>query len=193
LEFAAAGPWASAIVALGALFRPEITRLYWRHRSAIYTHLAGVGPIEIGFSNFGATVGLQGTLCAIGRDQFITMGQITIERLADHLQHDFEWAVFRPQVLMGVPQQGIEIAASFALPVAAPRRFNIQFHDTGTQQRMKQPLAEIQRLWIEYLQEHGIILINLAQDQSISPNAQPHNEQARSKNFLCVYILVARS
>jgi len=165
VEFAAAGPWASAIIALAALFRPEITRLYWRQRSAIDVHLAGVGPIEIGFSNFGATVGLQGTLRAIGRDQFITMGQLTIERLADHLQHDFEWAVFRPQVLMSAPQQGIEIAAGFALPVAAPRRFNMQFHDTGTQQRMKPPLAEIQRLWLEYLQENSIILVNLAPNQ----------------------------
>ncbi len=147
MEFAAAGPWASAIIALAALFRPEITRLYWRQRSAIDVHLAGVGPIEIGFSNFGATVGLQGTLRAIGRDQFITMGQLTIE------------------VLMSAPQQGIEIAAGFALPVAAPRRFNMQFHDTGTQQRMKPPLAEIQRLWLEYLQENSIILVNLAPNQ----------------------------
>ena len=139
----------TAVIALIALFRPEISRLFQHYRATIDVHPAAASRLEIGFSNYGPTVGLQGTLRAIGDNSFITTAKVTIERVADHLRHEFDWAIFRQQSLSGSPQQpqtSIEIASGFYLTVEAPRRFNIQFHDTITAERFRQSLTDLQQL-----------------------------------------------
>jgi hypothetical protein len=146
----------TALIALAAFFRPDIERYFQRARAPIEMHPAG--RLEIGFSNFGPTIGIQGTLRAVGRDQFISFAEVTVERLADHLRHNFQWAVFRPQSFSTAQEQSVEIAAGFSLNVAAPRRFNIQFHDSTTGERIRQPLTELQRLWTEYLRAQAILL-----------------------------------
>lgn len=155
----------AAIIALTALFRPDITRLIERHRSRLDIHPAAASRLEIGFSNFGPTLGLQGTIRAIGSDAFITSGRVIIERIADHLRHDFDWAVFRQLVLSGSPQQGVELASGFALPAQSPRRFNVQFHDTTTAERYRQALNDLQQLWISYLQGQGVVLAGMPPTQ----------------------------
>jgi hypothetical protein len=119
----------AATIALAALFRPDIERLIQRRRAIIDVHPAG--RLEVGFGNFGPTIGVQGTLQAIHRDAFITCSSVTVVRVADNLRHEFPWAVFRPQTL-GASAQQAEIASGFLLSVSAPRRFNIQFHDGVT-------------------------------------------------------------
>jgi hypothetical protein len=158
-ELAAAAQAATALIALGALFRPDIERYLQRSRAAIEMHPAG--RLEVGFSNFGPTIGLQGTLRAVGRDQFINFAMVRVERLADHLRHDFQWTVFRAQSFSTAQEQTVEIASGFSLNVAAPRRFNIQFHDSTTGERIRQPLTDLQRLWTEYLRAQGIVLANI--------------------------------
>lgn len=148
----------AAIIALIALFRPDITRLVARYRLRLDIHPAAASRLEIGFSNFGPTIGLQGTIRAIGADAFITSGKVVVERIADHLRHDFDWAVFRQLALSGSPQQGMELASGFALPAQSPRRFNVQFHDTVTAERYRQSLNDLQQLWTAYLQGQGVVL-----------------------------------
>jgi hypothetical protein len=150
----------AAIIALIALFRPDVARLIARYRLRLDVHPAAASRVEVGFSNFGPTIGLQGTIRAIGTDAFITTARIIIERVADHLRHEFDWAVFRQLALSASSQQGVELASGFALPMQSPRRFNVQFHDTATAQRYNQALIDLHQLWVTYLQGQGIILAN---------------------------------
>lgn len=146
---------ATAVIALGALLRPDIERLVRRRRAHIDMHLAG--RLEVGFSTFGATIGLQGTLQAVGVDGFVSYSRLTVERVADNLRHEFQWAVFRG-VQLSPSLDTSEIASGFLLSVAAPRRFSIQFHDSGTADSLRQALTDLQRLWMDYLQSQKITL-----------------------------------
>jgi len=137
---------ATAVIALGALLRPDIERMFQRRRAVIDLHPAG--RLEVGFSTFGPTIGLQGTMQAVNGDEFISFSKVTVERVADNLRHEFQWAVFRPQSFSGTPQQTFEIASGFLLTVASPRRFNIQFHDSATADNFRQSLIDLQRLWM---------------------------------------------
>lgn len=159
-NLATAAHIATAVIALAAFFRPDIERLF--RRGAVDVHPAG--RLEVGFSNFGPTIGLQGTLQAIHHDAFVTYSRVTVERVADNLRHEFQWAVFRPQSLAATLQQS-EIASGFLLSVAAPRRFNIQFHDTGTADSFRQSLSDLQKLWIAHLQANAIVLANIPAGQ----------------------------
>jgi len=116
----------TALIAFVALVRPDIARMFDRLTATIEMHPAG--RLEVGFSNFGPTIGVQGTLQAIGSDKFISFSKVAVERVADNLRYEFQWAVFRPQSFSSAPQQTFEIASGFLLSVASPRRFNIQFH-----------------------------------------------------------------
>jgi len=187
-DLATAAHAATALIALAALFRPDIERFYHRSRAAIEVHPAG--GVEVGFSNFGPTIGLQGTLRAVGRDQFISFAVLTVERLADHLRHDFQWAVFRAPSFSTAPQQTFEIAAGFSLNVAAPHRFNIQFHDSTTGERVRQPLTDVQRLWTEYVQAEGIVLRDVPPGQ-MPATYQTFNE-ARLPDIAPLFQLIER-
>lgn len=68
---------ATAVIALLALLRPDIERvLQGRKVTPIEMHPAG--RLEVGFSNFGPTIGVQGTLQAIDTDRFISSGRVTV-------------------------------------------------------------------------------------------------------------------
>src|ERR1700730_11315632 len=149
----------TALIAFLALVRPDIERVFQRLRATIEMHPAG--RLEVGFSNFGPTIGVQCTLQAIGSDEFISFSNVTVERVADNLRHEFQWAVFRPQSFSGTAQQTYELASGFLLGVASPRRFNIQYNDSPTADSFRQSLIDLQRLWMEYLQAHTIVLADL--------------------------------
>jgi hypothetical protein len=100
---------------------------------------------------------------ALNGDEFISVSKVTVERVADNLRHEFQWAVFRPQSqsFSGTAQQTFEIASGLLLGVAAPRRFNIQFHDSGTADNFRQPLIDLHQLWMDYVQAQAIVLANV--------------------------------
>lgn len=154
---------ATAVIALVALLRPDIERLFQRRRAVIDVHSAG--RLEVGFSNFGPTLGLQGTMQAINADEFISFSKVIVVSVADNLRHEFQWGVFRPQSFPGTAQQTFEIASGFLLSVASPRRFNIQFHDSATADSFRQSLIDLQRLWMDYLQAQAIVLANVLAGQ----------------------------
>src|SRR6202012_158953 len=116
---------------------------YQRRKAVIAVHPAG--RLEVGFSNFGPTIGVQGTLQATLADEFISLSRGVIIRAADQLRHDFQWGVFRSTSNLG-SQQGYEIASGFLLSLASPRRFNIQYHDTATADAFRQSLRDLQQL-----------------------------------------------
>jgi hypothetical protein len=65
---------ATAVIALVALLRPDIERVFQRRKAVVDVHPAG--RLEVGFSNFGPTIGLQGTMQAINGDEFIAFSPI---------------------------------------------------------------------------------------------------------------------
>ncbi len=180
---------ATAVIAFVALVRPDIGRTYSRWLSTVDVHLAD--RIEVGLSNFGPTIGLQGTMRAINGDQFISSAKVIVERVTDNMRHEFEWAVFRPQALSFTqPIQTFEIAAGFSLRALADRHFNIQFHDRATADRLQPGLLNLQRIWGEYLQARNIVLENVQPSEVQAHYTQFH--QAKLSEISPIYQIIDR-
>jgi len=89
------------------------------------------GTIEIGYSTFGPTIGLNGTLRALNKDVFIKSIDLLVVRGKDKAQHILKWIAFRPPKidLAGSQPISMEIPSSFLVPPDSPHRFNIVFND----------------------------------------------------------------
>ena len=152
-------PVASAIIALLALFRPEWGGLLRRWTNVIELH--PTGHIKIGYSAFGPTLGLLGTLRAIANDKFISVIKITVIRCIDQAQHDFTWAVFRSPNIIDGQSQNYQIACGLLVSTDEAHQFSIQFHDLANQERIDEPLTNLKKLWIEYANSNNIMLRDL--------------------------------
>ena len=91
------------------------------------------GNIEIGYSNFGPTIGLNGTLRALNKDVFVRAINLLVVREKDKAQHIFQWMAFRPPKidLAGSQPISMEIPSGFMISSNSPHRFNIFFNDNG--------------------------------------------------------------
>jgi hypothetical protein len=140
--------WGALVLATIALIQPwcmQLWRSVFRQGSIdIYK----TGTIEIGYSTFGPTIGLHGTLCARDRDLFVANAKLTVLRVSDNATHHFEWAAFRPAVInLTRPIDNIALPAGFMLTVQRPQRFNIFFNDTGQQQEMATVIETLRAAW----------------------------------------------
>lgn len=139
--------WIAVGIAIVALIQPAaiwVWSNYWR-QGTIDIHKTWT--IEVGFSSYGPTIGLNGTLQAVHHDLFIRSIELTVVKLRDSSRYQFEWLVFRPaSVSFGAVQQdaSIEVPAGFLLPTAQPRRYNITFFDRTRQTEI---LPHLQNLW----------------------------------------------
>ncbi|MGB8656755.1 MAG: hypothetical protein WCE90_03110 [Candidatus Zixiibacteriota bacterium] len=89
------------------------------------------GPIEIGYSQFGPTVGLNGTLRVLNKHVFIKSIDLLVVRERDKAQHSFRWIAFRPPKidLAGTQAITMEIPSGFLVSPDSPYRFSIVFND----------------------------------------------------------------
>jgi hypothetical protein len=149
------GPLIVAVIALGQPWAIALWQRFFR-QGTIDIH--ETGSIEIGYSNFGATIGLNGTLRAVHRDQFVRSVELVLTKLKDSSRHVLEWGVFRSQKisLTGSGEAFIELPAGFMLTTAQPQRYNIQFYDTAVQQEMSPHVVEVQREWQKEFMNLGI-------------------------------------
>jgi len=134
---ALAQPW--VVVTWRKLFRPGAIEIY------------ETGTIEIGYSGFGPTIGLVGTLRARDRELFVRAASIEIEREADHARHGFEWAAFRTtRNIIGRPiETSFSVPVGFMLTPTQPNRYNIFFNDLKFQQERLVPIAQpLQAAWL---------------------------------------------
>lgn len=124
------------------------------------------GTIEVGYSSFGATLGLQGTNQAIHQDQFVRSIDVNIVKAKDRSQHRFEWGAFRTQKFStaGTREAEIELPAGFMLTTAQPRRYNIQFFDVTLQDEMRPHIEGVKTAWQDALKESGIYKMLEADD-----------------------------
>lgn len=91
------------------------------------------GTLELSLNQYGATLGLLGTLQAIGKEQLIVNMAISVTALADGAQRTFEWRAFRPYLfeLTGQEERTVHLepVAAFMVSPSAPFKFNLVFVD----------------------------------------------------------------
>lgn len=139
-----------AAIAIVALVQPWLYWLYKKYGKGGHLDVHRTGQLEVGFSYFGPTLGLQGTLRAVDRDFFVSRMLLVLVRDADNARHEFEWGAFRPpQLLLGEPKDPVETPAGFMLQPLAPRRYNILFIDTQTRSSVLQLAERLSRGWAE--------------------------------------------
>ena len=148
---------AKAVIALIALAQPWVISLvkrYWRPGTIdVYP----TGTVEVGFSAFGATLGVQGTIRAVDRELFVSSMDLETVRLSDSSRHKLEWGAFRPPAaLLNPSKDPIEVPAGFMLQPAAPRRFNIMFFDTELQAVIKEALNPFERTWYDKIRDDNV-------------------------------------
>lgn len=153
---------AATITAIAALFRPEISNL--RRKAANRILFTPHHRLEVGFSQFGPTIGIVGSLRGTPNDQFLTAITVTVTRMRDNATHKFDWAVFRSLSVTGTVHD-IQYATSFLLDSRSSKTLNIQFHDQSTKSRIEQPLSELRKLWIDHLNATNIPPVGTTKEQ----------------------------
>lgn len=144
--------WGALIVAFVALIQPWILALYRRIFQAPTVQAFHAGNIEIGYSAFGPTVGLNGTLTVKNKDVFIQAIDLEVVRLKDHSTHKYEWSYFRSNKvrLSQLTDMEVELAAGFILSIRQPHRYNILFIENKAQQELVSDLQKLSKAWNEF-------------------------------------------
>ena len=137
------------------------------------------GSIEIGYSGFGPTIGLNGTLRALNRDVFIKEIDLLVLREKDKAQHAFRWFAFRsPKIeLAGSQPVSMEIPSSFLITPNSPHRFNIVFNDNDL-------FEDIRPLFHTYLSAWYKVAEELSKISSVFFTAIPPPEAIETQKRL---------
>lgn len=144
----------SAVVALLAFFRPEISKLIRGLVNKV--DLYPTGRLEVGFSSFGPTIGLAGSLRAVPNSQFVQRMLVQVVRARDRATYTFEWAVFRPLSVGPTDLKDMQLATGFVIGAGEARPINVQFHDQNTRTRIDGPLSELRGHWLSFLKQQPV-------------------------------------
>lgn len=165
----------AAVVAFAALIQPWIIGVWQRFFRRGYVDIHETATIEIGFSAFGATIGLMGTLRSLRHDMFVQSASLTLSKVEDSTSRRFEWGLFRkPKTVVGpAAVQSAEVALeapfSFMIATIQPYQYNIIFLDVVVLQQVQSLLENFRQAWLKYLiQETDLDIQAPASD----PNAQ---------------------
>jgi hypothetical protein len=138
--------WASFVVALVALLQVWAIAIWRRFFRRGTIDIFETGRIEIGFSQFGPTLGLHGTLRAVHVEQFVRDIELEVRRERDGALHTFQWSAFRAEQIGG-DQVATSLPAGFLVSQAQPNRYNIFFADLTTQNEVEQLVAPARTAW----------------------------------------------
>lgn len=143
------GPWVVSLIALIQVWVIALWKRYRKGKIEIYE----TGNIEIGYSNFGPTIGLIGTLNCLHREVFIKRISLIVVRKKDNATHNFSWTAFRDNqfTLSGNEPRKLEIASSFLLTLSAPHKYNIVFTENAFIAESKHLVGSLQMKWSEFL------------------------------------------
>lgn len=119
--------------------------LFRRRRVDLYT----AEVAEVGYSNFGPTLGLYGTITTIHKDSFISNISLVVIRERDRAQYNFNWLAFRSnQFTIGANSQiSFELPSGFIITPTQPHRYNILFSDFQRYSEMLPAIRQIQDVW----------------------------------------------
>lgn len=146
---------AIAVIALLALFRPELEKRthYFFNKIDFYPY----NNIEIGYFDFGPTIGIPFTLRARVGDQLVSTISLKIVRLRDNATYNFQWRLFRDYeaIITNAVSQNenvkIELANAFLLPANTSKTLNVQFHDINTKERFADSVLRLKTGFEKFL------------------------------------------
>lgn len=146
--------WQVAIAIL-ALLQPWIITLYEKYLKPQRIQIFEAGKVEIGYSNLGPTIGLNGTMKAENNSVFVQTVELELVRENDKSTHNFEASFFRSNKIRISPNidMEIELASGFMVTTIQPHRFNILFVDNKAQRELEKTVEEFWQEWILYLQK----------------------------------------
>ena len=93
----------SLVIAIIALVQPWLIALWKKFSRNPEIEIYPSGNLEIGYSEYGPTIALHGTLRALHGDVFIKRIRIRVRRVRTNEEHWFAWAAFRSPVLAFKP------------------------------------------------------------------------------------------
>jgi hypothetical protein len=140
--------YGTLILAIYGILQVWFIAFWKKHIRNGLINIYETGTIEIGYSAFGPTIGLNGTLRALNKDVFIKSIDILVIREKDKAQHTFNWIAFRPPKIdfAGTQPITMEIPSSFLVSPDSPHRYNIVFSDGDH-------FDDIRYLYNEYISE----------------------------------------
>lgn len=130
------------------------------------------GQIELGYSNYGPTIALSGTLRAEHKDVFVSEISIGLVKERDSSVHKFEWAAFRSiqLPLYANDKVSIELPSSFNVRVHQPHRYHIFFSDRTVQAELSPMLNQVRTDWQRYVAGRYEELLSAPQLGQSSPD-----------------------
>lgn len=147
--------YGTLIIAVVALIQPWCVYFYklFFRRARVELHTSAI--VEVGYGNFGPTLGLYGTLVSLHQNCFIENISVLLRRESDRAEHRFNWFVFRSNQFRFGPNSELtfELPSGFIVNPAQPHRYNIMFSDNQRFSEMQTFNQEIQRLWSEEVRQ----------------------------------------
>jgi hypothetical protein len=147
------GPWIISAIALLQVWVIEAWKRVRRAKLDWYESQ----NIEVGFSTFGPTLGLLGTLGVRHKDFLVRSISTTIIRQADRMTRSFQWHTFRSQkVNVGKDEPvSTELVSSFLLSPQAPFKFNIFFQDAAYVADVNPKATAMVTAWTKFISDRG--------------------------------------
>lgn len=175
--------YGTLILAVYAVVQVWIVFLWKRFVRKGKLKIHETGTIEIGYSNYGPTIALNGTLRGLHQAVFVREIQLLVTRDKDSSAHKFQWLAFRsPELdLTASTPVSLEIPSGFMVIPSIPHRYNIIFNDTAT-------LGEIRPLYDGYLSAWNKTIEKMNEpltllQQLIDPNKVLQNKVSLIQKF----------
>lgn len=142
------GPWIISGLALAQVWGIGLFRKLKNACVDIYES----GNIEVGYSGFGPTLGLMGTLRGLHKDVFVQRITATITKLKDKSVHTFNWRAFRSNTISLNPTEPLryEVASSFLLMSNNPFKYNIFFVEESFTAEISPKVRQVSKAWIDF-------------------------------------------
>lgn len=161
--------WGTLAVAVIALLQPWAGAAYRKWFRTPSVSIFPTGRVEVGYSQFGPTIGLHGALKVDQEDAFVREIELEVVRERDQATHTFYWQLFRQERgrLSELQDFEVELAAGFMLSVNKPHRYSILFSDVEVQEQIKSALETLKRSWSEFVLERFSDLEQLDQETAL--------------------------
>lgn len=108
--------------------------------------------VEIGFSTFGSTISVPGTLRAKNKHVFVTQMRLRVVRENDKAEHTFSWRAFKANTFDTTTgtHKNIELASGFTIALADPRPINVFFASESFAHSYASEASALQAAWVAF-------------------------------------------
>jgi len=141
------------LVAYAALAQPWLVWVWKQYVRRGKVDIYETGTVSVGFTQWGATIGLNGTLRATERDLFIRTIKVEVIKERDRSHHSFEWGLFRDPTMSS--DAVLELPAGFMLSTANPYRYNIMFYEPQLKEEITPYINSVRDSWTQTVLDSG--------------------------------------